>query len=189
MKVRSRLAGMDRPPSGPHASGPGISRRNSVTAGTLTAVFAASLLTVVACASPGAPPTHDHGFVAAHLTIPFRPVAAAVAADIIPITVSAGQRFSIKVETSDGPYFWSQEGTPDPRLIRLVGDFNEGNCAPAQVGCRVPYFRTLVARARGATTMSWKYHDLSCAPAPRTASPPSGACTRVTTVTLDITIR
>jgi hypothetical protein len=154
------------------------------------AVFAASLLTAAACASPGTPTAaHDHGFVAAHLTIPFRPPATAAAADIIAITVSAGRRFSIKVDTSDGPYYWSQEGpVPNPRLLRLAGDFNDGHCAPASVGCRVPYFHTLIARAAGTTAMSWRYHDLSCPPAPKAASPPSGSCPRLTTVTFDITI-
>jgi hypothetical protein len=191
MNVRDVLAGVALLESGRQAARPGSSRRHLVITAVLRAVFAAGLLTAAACAGPGAPPpAPDHGFVAGHLTIPFRPPATAAAADIIAITVSAGQRFSIKVDTSDGPYYWSQAGPgPDSRLLRLAGDFNDGKCAPALVGCRVPYFHTLIARVRGTTAMSWRYHDLTCPAAPKTASPPGGSCPAVTTVTFDITIR
>jgi hypothetical protein len=115
--------------------------------------------------------------VVAHLAIPFRPAVAAGKADVIPIAVTAGQRFSIKVDTSDGPYAWSQAGTaPDPRTVTLAGNFNAGSCAPDLVGCRVPYFHTLITRGRGTTTMSWKYHDYRCAHAPKAAAAGSRSC-------------
>ena len=153
----------------------------------LLAMLAVSLL-VAACTGP-AGPGHDHGRVAGHLSIPFVPATTSGTAEIVPIAVTVGERFSIKVDTSDGPYWWTEAGTaPDPRLLRLAGNFNDGSCSPGLVGCRVPYFHTLVARARGTTTMSWRYHAPGCVPAPATATPPGLACPAMTLVTFTITI-
>ncbi|HEY6276402.1 MAG TPA: hypothetical protein VIX86_08715 [Streptosporangiaceae bacterium] len=153
----------------------------------MLAALAVSLL-MAACSGPHAP-SHNHGVMAGHLTIPFEPAATAGKAEIIPIAVTVGQRFSIKVDTSDGPYWWAPVGpAPDPRLVRLVGNFNDGSCSPSLVGCRVPYFHTLSAHARGTTAMSWQYHDPGCVRAPGTASPPSRLCPPVAIVTFTITI-
>ena len=153
----------------------------------LAATLAAGLL-VAACAGPRTP-AHDHGSVAGHLSIPFVPAATAGKAEVVPVTVRVGERFSIKVDTSDGPFWWTQTGAPpDPRLVRLAGNFNDGSCSPGLVGCRVPYFHTLVARARGTTAMSWRYHAPGCAAA-ASASPPSRSCPAVTVVTFTITVR
>jgi hypothetical protein len=161
-------------------------RRPALTG--LLATLAVSLL-ITACGSP-AGPAHDHGRVAGHLTIPFVPAATTGKAEIIPISVTVGERFSIKVDTSDGPYWWTQSGTaPDPRLVRLAGNFNDGSCSPGLVGCRVPFFHTLFARARGTTAMSWRYHSPGCAATTGTATPPGRACPPVTLVTFTITIR
>jgi hypothetical protein len=158
--------------------------RRPAVAGLL-AVLAVSLLTA-SCAGPAA---HDHGRVAGHLSIPFVPAATAGKAEIIPVAVTVGERFSIKVDTSDGPYWWTQAGAaPDPRLVRLAGNFSDGSCSPGLVGCRVPYFHTLIARARGTTAMSWRYHAPGCVTAPVTATPPGIACPAVTLVTFTITI-
>ncbi len=173
------------------AGRPGRSARRLVSVAALAVAAVVSLVTAVACAGPAAPqPRHDQGLVVAHLSIPFRPAAAAGKAEVIQIAVTVGQRFSIKVDTSDRPYYWSQAGTgPDPRLVRLAGNFDEGRCAPGLVGCRVPYFHTLVARGRGTTMVSWKYHDLRCEATPKSASPASGSCPSVTLVTFDIMVR
>ncbi len=151
------------------------------------AVLAAGLL-VTACAGPGTP-VHDHGSVAGHLRIPFVPAATAGKTEVVPITVRVGERFSVKVDTSDGPFWWTRTGAPpDPRLVRLAGNFNDGSCSPGLVGCRVPYFHTLVARARGTTAMSWRYHAPGCAAA-ASASPSGRSCPAVTVVTFTITVR
>ena len=152
----------------------------------LLAMLAVSLV-ITACSGGGS--GHDHGRVAGHLTIPFVPAATTGKAEVIPIAATVGERFSIKVDTSDGPYWWTQAGTPDPRLIRLAGNFNDGSCSPGLVGCRVPYFHTLTARARGTTVTSWRYHAPGCVTASATATPPGLACPPVTLVTFAITIR
>jgi len=153
------------------------------------ALLAAGCVLAAACSAGPSHPGHDHGVVVADLPIPFSPVAAPGKPDIMAITVTAGERFSIKVDTSDGPFYWAQSGArPDPRLIRAAGDINDGHCAPGLVGCRVPYFHTLIARHAGTTTMTWAYHALGCpaTPPPRSASPP---CQRIALVTFKITIR
>ncbi|HUZ52621.1 MAG TPA: hypothetical protein VMU94_08825 [Streptosporangiaceae bacterium] len=147
-----------------------------------------SLLAAAACAGPAA--ARDHGHVVAHLTIPFRPAAVTGKTEVIKVAVSSGQRFSVKVDTSDGPFFWNQTGSrPDPRVVRLAGDVNDGGCASGMVGCRVPYFHTLLARARGTTTMSWKYHDLRCQAVRKRMTQATRECPSVTVVTFYITVR
>ncbi len=147
-----------------------------------------SLLAAAACAGPAA--AQDHGRVVAHLTIPFRPASVTGQTEVIKVAVRSGQRFSVKIETSDGPFFWSQAGRwPDPRVVRLAGDFNDGSCASGMAGCRVPYFHTLLARARGTTTMSWKYHDLRCRSVRKRMTQATRSCPSVTVVTFDITVR
>jgi hypothetical protein len=157
----------------------------------LNAVLAA--LCALACSLAGAgcsattPP--DHGAVIGHLAIPFNPPDANGSADVIAVTVGVGKRFSVKVDTSDGPFFWSQQGpAADPRVMKFVGDFNQGSCPQAEVGCRVPYFHTLLARGRGTATMTWKYHNLGCPSAPA-SSQTAGKCRRVIIVTFDVTVR
>lgn len=156
----------------------------------LNAVLAA--LCAVACSLAGAgcsaTAAPDHGAVIGHLAIPFNPPAAKLSADVIAVSVGAGKRFSVKVDTSDGPFFWSQGRAPDPRVITFVGDFNQGSCPQAAVGCRVPYFHTLLARGRGTATMTWKYHNLGC-PSTPASSQAASKCPRVIVVTFDVTVR
>src|SRR5262249_39702607 len=144
---------------------------------SLLAVAAATagLALAAAACSAAAPPARpgDHGPGVALLPLPSRLTARAGGRELITVTVSAGQRFSIKIDTSDGPFWWSQSGPPDPRIVRLAGDFNQGSCAPGLVGCRVPYFHTLLARGTGSTTMTWTYHHPPCQPAANAASPDS----------------
>jgi hypothetical protein len=148
-----------------------------------------SLIAAAACAGPAA--AQDHGRVVAHLAIPFRPGAVTTGTtEVIRVAVNRGQRFSVKVETSDGPFFWNQTGRrPDPRVVRLAGDFNQGSCAAGMAGCHVPYFHTLLARARGTTTMSWRYHDLRCQAVRKRMTQATRSCPSVTIVTFDITVR
>jgi hypothetical protein len=54
-------------------------------------------------------------------------------------------------------------------------------------GCRVPYFHTLIARGRGTTTLSWRYHNLRYTALPRPAQM-RAECPAVTIVTFDITV-
>lgn len=78
---------------------------------SLLAVAAATGLALAAAAcSAAAPPTRtrDHGRVVALLPIPFQPAAPAGGRELITVTVSAGQWFSIKTDASDGPLWWSQ---------------------------------------------------------------------------------
>lgn len=151
-------------------------------------VAVVSLIAAAACAGQAA--AQDHGRVVGHLTIPFRPAAVTGTTEVIRVAVNRGQRFSVKVETSDGPFFWNQTGDrPDPRVVRLAGDFNQGSCGSGMVGCRVPYFHTLLARARGTTTMSWRYHDLRCQAERKRMTQATRSCPSVTIVTFDITVR
>jgi hypothetical protein len=150
------------------------------------AVLAAACVLATACGAPahGSP---DHGPVVASLPIPFSPPVPG-RPDVMPVTATAGERFAIKVATSDGPFYWAQAGkVPEPALIRPVGDFSDGQCAQNLVGCRVPYFATYAARHTGTATLTWAYHALDCPAAgtPRSAGP---SCTRIVTVTFDITI-
>jgi hypothetical protein len=146
-----------------------------------------SLIAAAACAGPAA--ARDHGRVVAHLAIPYRPAAVTGKTEVIRVAVRSGQRFSIRIDTSDGPFYWNQTGRPDSRVVRLAGDFNEGSCASGMVGCRVPYFHTLVARARGTATMSWRYHDLRCQALRKRMTQATRSCPSVTVVTFDITVR
>lgn len=134
-------------------------RRAAITAPAAVADVLFGTVVLAACASP---PRDDHGQVVARLPIPFR--SAAGNADIIAISVATGRRFSIKVDTSDGPY-----------------------CPQDRGGCRVPYFHTLLARATGTTTMTWKCYDLSCR-AETGSTPPPSPCPVVAVVRFDITI-
>jgi len=54
------------------------------------------------------------------------------------------------------------------------------------VGCRVPYFHTLLARGQSTTTMSRWYHDYACT-GPR-AVRMRADCPAVTMVTFDIMV-
>ena len=147
-----------------------------------------SLIAAAACGTRVVAP--DHGRVVAYLTIPFRPAATTGTAEVVRVAVSSGQRFSVKVDTSDGPFYWNQTGSrPDPRVVRLAGNFDEGSCAAGMTGCRVPYFHTLLARSRGTTTMSWKYHDLHCQAVRKRMTQATRSCPSVTVVTFDITVR
>ncbi len=154
------------------------------------AALGACLFSAAACGSPRAPvASRDHGRVVAELPIAFAPRPVFLESEIIRVTVNIGQRFSIKVGTSDGPVYWDQVGTPDPRLVKVMGDFNDGHCAPNLVGCRVPYFHTLLARAAGTTTMTWRYHNLGCQVHQLEPSGNVPPCLRLRTVIFDITIR
>jgi hypothetical protein len=153
-------------------------------------VVGASLVAATACGGSADPASHDHGRVVAHLPIQPPPHRVVGEHGIIHLTVPVGQRFSVKVDTSDGPFFWDEAGSPpDPRLARFVGDFNDGYCGADQYGCRVPYFHTLLARSRGTTTMTWRFHNVSCPPGRDRASKATARCTRIETVVFDITIR
>ncbi len=163
-------------------------------------LLAAAAMSVgaTACSRSGAT-VSDHGAVVGHLAIPFRPPVAKGPAEIIEVTVRAGRRFSIEVDTSDGPQWWTQIAAPDSRLLTVVGDFNLGSCPADVTGCRVPYYHTLLARSPGETTMTWKYNSGPCraqAPAPTasqaaspTASPASKLCPSATKIQFDIDVR
>jgi hypothetical protein len=152
----------------------------------LVAVAAISVF-AAACSSSGAT-VSQHGVVIGHLSIPFMPNITTGGAEIIAVTVQAGQRFSVEVDTSDGPEWWTQTGAgPDSRIVKVVGNFNVGSCPADMTGCRVPYYRTLIARSPGTTTMTWRYNSAPCR-AP-TTSPASKQCPSVTEVQFDIDVR
>jgi hypothetical protein len=165
-------------------------RSNSLRGAIALTIAAACVLMAAACGGPAAPRPASHGLLVAHLAIPFLAAGPAGRVVVVRVTVQVGQRFSIKVDTSDGPYYWAQSGAkPDRRIIRTAGDINDGNCAPDLVGCRVPYFHALVARAAGATTITWQYHALRCQNAPGASTPRPGSCPAVTMVRFDIRVR
>ncbi len=146
--------------------------------------LATLMLALGACSGKGSASDHSHGQVVGQLRIPFVPSVARRPTQVIQVAVSVGERFSVKIDTSDGPFSWSQVGPlPDKHLVKLAGDFDQGSCAPNLAGCRVPYFHTLIARAKGSTTMTWRYNG-TCPAQPS----PSPACATVATVTFDITI-
>jgi hypothetical protein len=123
------------------------------------ALAATCLLAVAAC---GGSPHHinrDPGLVVAELPIPL----SSPPTPVVQVAVTVGERFSVEVDTSDGPLEWSEIGPkPNPRIVKVAGDFNDGNCKPRLVGCRVPYFHTLQAKAPGTTTMTWHFVDFDC---------------------------
>ncbi len=106
----------------------------------------------------------------------------------VKVMVRPGQRFSVKVATSDGPFWWRQVGPPpDGRVVSVVGDYNAGRCVKAAVGCRVPYFHILQARTAGSTTMTWMYREPSCLPVRKRMTEPGRSC--IAAITFDITVR
>jgi hypothetical protein len=134
--------------------------------------------------------TGGHGKVVGYLAIPYQPgyVASTRSARTVNVTVRPGQRFSVKVATSDGPFLWRQVGpAPDSRVVRIVGDFNAGHCVKNAVGCRVPYFHILQARTAGSTSMTWLYRALACSPERKKMAQPDRSC--IAAVIFDITVR
>jgi hypothetical protein len=161
---------------------------SSGTAAILIASLACALGTA-ACSSGGGH-GRDHGTVLARLPIPFRAAPGSRGTERIALIVRAGQRFAVKVATSDGPYWWTQSApAPDARIVRAVGNIDDGSCPSGQAGCRVPYFRTLVARSRGTTTMTWRYHDPRCAIERKKMTQASRRCAAANTVIFSITVR
>jgi len=147
---------------------------------------AAALALLTAGCSGARAASHDHGTVVGQLDIPFVPAHVRGRAEVVPVTVHPGERFSVLVQTSDGPYAWNQTGRPDPGLVRPAGDFSRGTCPSMQVGCRVPYYHTLVAKAPGVTVMTWNYRDFGC---PEHGPAPKGRhCLKVTQVKFRITV-
>jgi hypothetical protein len=135
------------------------SRRLWVSRIIVATMAAICALSVTGCGGSAHSASRDHGRVVAELPIPLD----SSLNPVVHIAVTLGQRFSVKVDTSDGPYEWSEIGrSPDRQLVKLAGDFNDGHCDPEAVGCRVPYFHTLQAKARGTTTMTWHFRDFSC---------------------------
>lgn len=156
----------------------------------LLASVGCGLVAATGCGGSTDPASHDHGRIVAQLPILFAARPAFFAEHgTIHVAVAVGQRFSIKVDTSDGPYFWNEAGRPpNSRLVKLVGDFNDGHCAADLLGCRVPYFHTLLAQDSGTTTMTWRYHNVSCPSGQGRPSKATARCTRIGTVVFDITI-
>ena len=131
-----------------------------------------------------------HGEVVAYLRIPYQvtPGADTGAVRVVHVRVRPGERFAVKVATSDGPFLWGQAGPkPDRRVVRTIGNVNDGHCPAHEVGCRVPYFHVLQARAAGTTSMTWLYRQLTCSSLRKRMAQPTRSC--VATVTFQITVR
>jgi hypothetical protein len=155
-------------------------RRRTLSRGVSVAGAAAlsalGALLVTGCGGTGAAP--DHGPVVAQLPIPFQPAVPAGKMTVVRVHVTAGQRFSIKVDTVDYPDFWTEAGAgPDAQVVQAAGDFPDGACPGQEVGCAIPYLYAFVARSRGTITMTWEYHQ------GHAGSPPS-----VTYVAIDIAV-
>lgn len=150
--------------------------RLGVSAAGAAALTAVGALLATGCGGTGLAP--DHGPVVAQLQIPFQSAGPAGKMTVVPVHVTAGQRFSIKVDTVDYPDFWTEAGAgPDARIVQAAGDFPDAACPGQQAGCAIPYLYTFVARGRGTTTMTWEYHQ------GHAAAPPS-----VTYLAVDITV-
>jgi hypothetical protein len=157
--------------------------------GTAVLLAAAAILVFAAACGIAGGTADQHGVVVGHLPIPFLPPKDARGkAEVIAVTVRAGQRFSVEVDTADAPEYWTQTGAgPDSRIVRVVGDFNAGSCPSGVEGCRVPYYHTLIARSPGTTMMTWIYNAASCrAPAILRARK---QCPSVREVQFDIDVR
>jgi hypothetical protein len=113
-------------------------------------------LATTACAGPSQAPhpvatLQITGGVPVHLTT-LRPILA---------RVSVGQKFSVIVNTTDGPLEWRLTRTGQPAIVQGQGNAVIGSCgSPPAVGCREPDQYTFVARAKGATTMEWTEYGL-----------------------------
>ena len=172
-------------------------RLNRWTRGVLLPAMIAALAAGAAgCGSAGADhgaANHgaaNHGKVVAYLRIPYQVTAGADtgAARIVHVLVRPGERFAVKVATSDGPFVWRRSGpVPDGRVVRTIGNVNDGHCAAHAVGCRVPYFHVLAARSAGTTSMTWLYRRLSCTTLRKLMTQSSRSC--IATVTFAITVR
>jgi hypothetical protein len=150
--------------------------RRGVSVAGAAALTALGTLSVTGCGGTG--PAPGHGPVVAQLPVPFQPAGPAGKMTVMPVRVTAGQRFTIEVDTADYPDFWTEAGAgPDPRVVQAAGDFPDAACPGQEVGCAIPYLYAFVARSRGTTTMTWEYHQGNA------GSPPS-----VTYVAIDITV-
>ena len=108
----------------------------------------------------GAGPAPGHGPVVAHLPVPFQSAGPAGKMTVVPVRVTAGQRFSVKVDAVDYPDFWTEAGAgPDARVVQAAGDFPDAACPGQEAGCAIPYLYAFVARGRGTTTMTWEYRQ------------------------------
>ena len=152
---------------------------------------AASGAAAAGCGSPDASPaTADHGRVVGYLRIPYQLTTEADtgAPRTVSVLVHPGERFAIKVATSDGPFVWRPVGpAPDGRVVRTIGNVNDGHCAAAAVGCRVPYFHVMRAKAAGHTSVTWLYRQLSCYALRKKMTQSTRSC--VASITFDITVR
>ena len=150
--------------------------RRGVSVTGAAALAALGALLVTGCSGTG--PAPDHGPVVAQLPAPFQPAGPAGKMTVVPVHVTAGQRFSIKVDAVDYPDFWTQAGAgPDAQVVQAAGDFPDAACPGQQAGCAIPYLYAFVARSRGTTTMTWQYHQ------GHAGAPPS-----VTYLAIDITV-
>ncbi len=132
--------------------------RRGVSVAGVAALSALGALLVTGCG--GAGPAPGHGPVVAQLPIPFQPAVPAGKMTVVRVHVTAGQRFSIKVDTVDYPDFWAEAGAgPDARVVQAAGDFPDGSCPGQEAGCAIPHLYAFVARSRGTTTMTWEYHQ------------------------------
>jgi hypothetical protein len=150
-------------------------RRGAGAAGA-AALTALGALLMTGCGGTG--PAPGHGPVVARLPIPFQPAGPAGKMTVMPVHVTAGQQFSIEVDTVDYPDFWTEAGAgTNSQIVQAAGDFPEATCPGQEVGCAIPYLYAFVARSRGTTSMTWEYHQGNA------GSPPS-----VTYLAIDITV-
>lgn len=81
--------------------------------------------------------------------------------------VAAGSKFSVTVDTSDGPEAWDLTTVGHPGVVEKQGSAPVGSCgSPPKAGCTVPQRYTFVAKAAGTATMVWVEYALGCSGQP-----------------------
>jgi hypothetical protein len=81
--------------------------------------------------------------------------------------VPAGSKFSVTVDTTDGPEAWELTTVGHPAIVQKQASAPVGSCgSPPKAGCTVPQRYTFLARAPGTTTMVWTEYALGCAGQP-----------------------
>jgi len=92
----------------------------------------------------GAGPAPGHGPVVAHLPVPFQSAGPAGKMTVVPVRVTAGQRFSVKVDAVDYPEGVGDELLKRHRFWRDIGTVGEPGAALLPPG-----HREVIFQARG----------------------------------------
>jgi hypothetical protein len=123
-------------------------------------VLVGCLLLVAGCGG-GSPAAAPREVASLRVTsgVPQHPVTLAPKA----AQVSAGSKFSVTVDTTDGPEAWELTSVGHPAIVERQGSAPVGSCgSPPKAGCTVPLRYTFLAKTAGTTTMVWTEFALGC---------------------------